>query len=262
MTRTISEINAKLDDLLICAQAEEADVDLFAPLPPKEDCPICYLPFPLRESESTFNVCCGKIICVGCHITNKMTMEENGFEDTCAFYRQPRPDPIDNIKALNQLMQKNNTDAFMAMAHRYQTGDGVSQSNMKALELFIRASDLGSAVVYGFIAVHYEHGYVVEKDGSKHRAFLEISAKRGSISCRRRLAKIEEENGNIDLAIKHWTVAANAGFQESLDELMRAFRDNIFAKEDLLQTLREFQASNDEMKSKARDDYVRWVKQN
>ena len=149
----------------------------------------------------------------------------------------------------------------MHMAHRHQTGDGVSQSNMKALELFIRASDLGSAVVYGFIAVNYKHGYVVEKDGSKSRAFLEISAKKGSISGRRRLAKSEEENGDIDMAIKHWIIAANAGFQESMDNLMRAFRDNVFAKEDLLQTRREFQTSSDEMKSEARDDYVRMQKQ-
>ena len=40
--------------------------ELFIEHPPREDCPICFLPLPLRASEMEFRSCCGKIICNGC----------------------------------------------------------------------------------------------------------------------------------------------------------------------------------------------------
>src|SRR5210317_811966 len=46
--------------------AELHDEELFKEHPPHEDCPICLQPLPLESSESTFQSCCGKIICNGC----------------------------------------------------------------------------------------------------------------------------------------------------------------------------------------------------
>ena len=39
------ELEARLDNLLATAQEETAD--MFAPIPEKEECPICLLPLPL-----------------------------------------------------------------------------------------------------------------------------------------------------------------------------------------------------------------------
>jgi vacuolar-type H+-ATPase subunit B/Vma2 len=38
----------------------EKDEELFQPCPPREDCPICFLPFPGRAA-STYQPCCGKV---------------------------------------------------------------------------------------------------------------------------------------------------------------------------------------------------------
>ena len=46
--------------------AELHDKKLFKQPPPKEDCPICYLPLPSLTSGFQYMLCCGKIICSGC----------------------------------------------------------------------------------------------------------------------------------------------------------------------------------------------------
>ena len=34
--------------------------------PPKEDCPVWFLPLPIRDYEHIYQACCGKIVCSGC----------------------------------------------------------------------------------------------------------------------------------------------------------------------------------------------------
>src|SRR5210317_1395764 len=45
--------------------AELHDEALFKEPPPREECPICLLPLPLDARQTTFQSCCGKIICEG-----------------------------------------------------------------------------------------------------------------------------------------------------------------------------------------------------
>ena len=70
---------------------------------------------------------------------------------------------------------------------------------------------------------------------------------------------MEAASGNVNTAIKHWKVAACAGSQDSVDRLMNAFKNNHFPKEELALVLRAFQASNDEVKSEARDKAALWM---
>ena len=70
------ELEARLDNLLATAQAETADIDLFAPIiiAEREECPICMIPLPFLAKETRFMICCGKRICCGC--TYKQTMTD------------------------------------------------------------------------------------------------------------------------------------------------------------------------------------------
>ena len=61
-------------------------------------------------------------------------------------------------------------------------------------------------------------------------------------------------NGDNQTSIRHIKVAACAGDQESMNCLVANYRNKLLSKDDLTQTLRAFQASRDEMKSKDRDD--------
>ena len=84
-------------------------------------------------------------------------------------------------------------------------------------------------------------------------AFLEVAAKKGSIYAHKCLAINHKEAGNNQLSIDHWKVAANAGDQVAMDNLMKAYKEKSISKEDLTKTLRAFQTSSNEMKSTDRD---------
>ena len=151
------ELEARLNNLLSTAQEETANIDLFAPLPLKEECSVCMHPLPFDEGEIAFMTCCGKQICNGCSYKNINTEMKKGVtieEFKCAYCRQltSKSNPT---KELKRLMKKNNTQAFVQMGIRYKEGVGVFQSDTKSLELIIRAAELGSAPVYFEIGMNY-----------------------------------------------------------------------------------------------------------
>ena len=253
------ELEARLDNLLSTAQDETKDIDLFAPVPEREECPVCLQTLPLREDETLFMTCCGKKVCCGCIIKSKMVDRQNGVPEhkqKCAFCRQPSP--TNEIKALKKLMKKNNPDAFYQMARNYREGkgNGVMQSETKSLEMCIRAAELGHPNAYAVIGTYYVKGFAMEQNISKALEFYEVGAKKGSLGAHNDLAITHKRCGNIDLYIKHMKLVASAGHQEAMDSLMNAYKEKLLSKEDLTQILRACQASQNEMKSKDRDIYV------
>ena len=177
------ELEARLDNLLATAQEETADIDLFAPIKAREECPICMTPLPFVESEITFEICCGKNICQGCSYKQTIIEIKEGVpknKHKCAFCCQP--DPKNNVKALKKLMKKNNPNAFFQMALQYKTGEITLQSDTKALEMYICAAELGNAQAYALIAHYYEAGNLVAKNMSRAFAFLHKAAMKGSFT--------------------------------------------------------------------------------
>lgn len=191
---TTLELEARLNNLLSTAQAETADVDIFTPIAEKEECPICFIPLPLSmkiEGDIVFMPCCGKMICCGCIYKNVKTENAKGVpikEHKCAFCRQ-LIEPKSIIKSAKKLMKRNNPHAFMRMADHYKTGDGVFQSNTRALEMRICAAELGHADAFLEIADNYEEGIAVDQDWSKALGFYEVAAKKGSIEAHKWLSK-------------------------------------------------------------------------
>ena len=123
----------------------------------------------------------------------------------------------------------------------------------KSLEMRICAAELGHADAFVNIGCRYDEGIVVEQDKSKALEFYEVGAKKGSVSAHQYLALYHGRRRNIDESVRHCKVAASAGDQQSMDGLMKAYRDKLLTKEDLTQTLRAFQTAKDLMKSKDRD---------
>ena len=251
------DLEARLDNLLSTAQAETADIDLFAPIIEREDCPICMIPLPINEDQNVFKACCGKSICMGCAIKHRLTDKDKkgaSWRDDykCPFCQQPKSGSV--IKSLKKLMKKNNPDAFMQMAKGYKEGDGVLQSDTRTLEMHIRAAELGHANAFDHIGCAYDNGIAVEQNMSKALEFYEVGAKKGSVSAHQHLTDFQGERGNFDESIKHCKVAASAGDQESMDKLVRLYKNEFVTKEDLTQTLRAFQTAKNAMKSKDRDE--------
>jgi len=148
------------------------------------------------------------------------------------------------------------------MARYYHLGNtGLIQSNTRALEMYICAAELGHAEAFVNIGCRYEEGTVVEQNLSKTLEYYEVAAKKGSLSAHKFLLMFHGTNGDIQTSIRHIKVAACAGDQESMDNFMKAFRDELVSKEDLEQTLRAFQASKDLTKSKDREDIYALIDQ-
>ena len=253
------DLEARLDNLLATAQKETADFDLYAPITERRECPICMLPLPLGSNETTFMNCCGKFICQGCMYKGVVTNLKNGTPQDeikkCVFCRQL---PVKNvIKALKKLIKRNNALAYIQMAGHYIEGEGVFQSDTKSLELIACAAELGEVEAFSRIGSFYLDGTAVEEDISKAVEIFEVGAKKGSISAHQRLAEFHGINENIQDCIEHTKVAASAGDQIAMDNLMANYKVNkLLSKEDLSQTLLAFQTSRNEMKNKERDDAI------
>ena len=255
MNKDLMKTCARLDDLLTRAQADSSDVDLFAHLAMKEECPICHLPIPHRINEVFHLSCCGKEMCGGCRFEIESEITMGKLEDECALCRQPHSGH--SIHGIQQRMQKRTPYAYeyLVLGDAYKRGCGVPQSDKEALQMFIRSAELGNATAFAVISTYYSEGLLVKKNLSRSIEFLGISVKLGSVEAREVLALIEAGNGNSNKAVRHWTVAAGAGSQESLDHLKEKFKDALVSKDHLTQALYAFHAYNQEKKSESRNEY-------
>jgi TPR repeat protein len=75
----------------------------------------------------------------------------------------------------------------------------------------------------------------------------------GHTYARHNLGIVEENNGHIERAVKHYIIAANLGFEMSIKVLWRHYSAGNITKEDLEATLRTHQAAIDATKSSQRD---------
>jgi len=70
--------------------AELHDDALFKQPPKEEDCPICFLRMPIRNTGRKYKACCEKVICSGCACAPVYDNEGNKVaEETCPFCRTP-----------------------------------------------------------------------------------------------------------------------------------------------------------------------------
>ena len=96
----------------------------------------------------------------------------------------------------------------------------------------------------GNIEAHFKLG-VVEKDEEKAVFHYEKAAIGGHPEARHALAVIEEENCNMERAVKHAVVAANQGYELSMKALWRYYSAGYITKEELEAALRTNKAAID-----------------
>ena len=233
--------------------AELHDEKLFKEPQPPEECPICMLPPPLYDNSTgtTFHTCCGKEICDGC----EYAMAESGAKELCPFCRTPyAKSDKEEIIRLKKLMEKGNPNAYYQLAGYYDNGScGLPQDLAKANELYLKAGELGHAGAYYNLGNSFQNGQGVEVDRKKAKHYFELAAMNGSVKARYNLGATEYNAGNHQRAFKHFQLAASAGLKESLDMVKKGYMAEHVTKEEYANTLREYQKSQDETKSDARD---------
>ena len=239
--------------------AELHDELLFKEPPPCEECPICMLPLPL-DNNYRYYACCGKSICDGCiYAMHKATMKKGKKwkENVCAFCRTPpRPDE-EFIRQLRQLLEKGNASACYELARCYANGkNGLPQDRVKAKELYLKAGEFGCAAAYCNLGYAYHAGDGVEIDKKKSIQFYQLAAMKGDVFARYNLGATELKAGDFHRAYKHFMISARAGYTKSLDLVKHGFMNGHVTKDQYANTLREYQKSQDEMKSDTRDKAV------
>jgi len=202
------------------------DDELFAPTPPRPDCPICFLAMP-SWTCSAYQPCCGKILCIDCMRAHY----ESSPNCLCPFCRAPAIVTDDErFILLQKRINANDGDACLEMGRHYRTESlGLKQDYEKALELFHQAVELGSIVAHHFIGVAYLLAIGVKGDKKKSLHHLRLAAIGGVLESRYALAAQAYNSGNLQLAMKHLIVSAKAGHDESM-KLIRGIRSR-FPKE-------------------------------
>jgi len=227
-----------------------AEEKLFKDVEPDE-CPICMLPRPIETNTSTFQSCCGKLICNGCIYAMKISEGK----DLCPFCRRPpaktNEERIDRIK---KLMDNGNPNAFDHLGSFYLTGQfDLPQDHQKANELYLKAGKLGYADGYYNLGNAFCQGRGVEEDMKKAKYYWELAAMDGHLHARYNLGALEGMAGDESRAMKYNISAAKAGDKGALDEVKVRFSRGDVTKDEYADTLRAYQTRQEEMKSDARD---------
>ena len=261
--------------------AKIRDEALFKEPPPKEDCPICFLPLPSRliccvslppatissvpiydfaganeeladEATEDCYPCCGKTICRGCIYSS----HKSGNTRKCPFCNSDRGSKTNEemVEEMMKRVEANDADSICMLADSYYQGlNGLQQDQTKAMELYARAITLGCSEAHGKLGGIYHEG----GDMKKAKFHCEAAAMAGHEVARFNLGSMEDNSGNMERAIKHWAIGASAGCYRAMHALITFFKQGIGSRESIDSTLAAYNASSAEMRSEARDAFIR-----
>jgi len=237
------------------------------PPPPKEDCPICFLPMPMKliccfslppatissvpifdfamaneelanmETE-TYLSCCGKSICGGC----VHSFHKSGGILNCPFCKTNRMGTTgaDHVEELMKRVKANDAVATYVLAGWYHHGghDGLQQDQDKAKELWTHAADLGCS------KSHFNLGGTGEgwRHSKKAKFHFEAAAMAGHEDARHQLGVMDYTSGtaersmnHITIALNHWIIAASAGSYHAMHNLIPFFKSGFVRENQLTQ---------------------------
>ena len=238
--------------------------ELWEPIPPTPDCPICLVPMPFDNSKVDYLWCCGNTICSACNkeyfrsisiinSTRKATLPP--LPRACLFCRdsQQTMSQADFIERYKSRVRRGDGRAAWNLAAYYQRGYyGLARDESRALQMYHTAANLGSVEVLSNLGFYYTNKYNAAGEKENGMMYLKIGASKGYVYAHIELADIESSNGNSALAMKHLRLAASAGHVPSMKRLWTSFQKKDLSKVDLEETLRAHKAACDQMSSIAR----------
>jgi len=104
----------------------------------------------------------------------------------------------------------------------------------------------------GYGCCRYDEGNL-----KKAKFYYEAAAMAGHEEARYNLANVEGNAGYVERAVKHWTIAASAGHYTAMHHLRICFEQGHVCRESIDSTLTAYNNSCAEMRSEARDTYMR-----
>ena len=235
---TPKDVGKRLNALAKKVEEELEGADLFAPLLPTEDCAICLVPLSRLSSQKFYQACCGNEICKACCIENEESINKQNEKNadnkdkkpipfSCPFCREPNPPGLEYLRQLHARGLQNDHKAFTLAGEIYRVGGRageIPKDELKALDCWIQAIELGSPEACVDIGNIYDHGNGVAVDKGKAALFYRMGALRGDIAAHHNIGFAEYNIfGNHEIGIRHWKIAAEAGSQVSLDALKKIY---------------------------------------
>jgi TPR repeat protein len=182
-----------------------------------------------------------------------MHSENMGKCPYCNAETMGKTDEEDN-EVLKKRVAVNDAGAMSALADWYHLGvHGLLQDREKALEFWKQAAALGSSHAHFHLGNEYRQG----GDLKKAKFHLEAAAMAGEEVARYNIGVMENESGNVERALKHWMIAASAGHYLAMDNLLIAFNRGSVSRNAIDSSLIAYNKSCVEMRSAARDAYIR-----
>ena len=152
-------------------------------------------------------------------------------------------------------MEAHDAASIYLLANSYQHGlRGFQQDHAKAMELYVRAANLGCSKAHNQLGGIYQG----VGDLKKAKFHLEAAAMAGHEVARNTLGGMEYNSGNFERAIKHWTIAASAGHYIAMNNLRALFEDGVVSRESINAILAAYNKSCAEMRSESRDACIQW----
>ncbi|EJK55673.1 hypothetical protein THAOC_24568 [Thalassiosira oceanica] len=222
-------------------------------LPEGHTCPLCCLPIALPlENHSFLKTCCMKTVCNGC----LLALCQHGMWETCPFCRTPTQ--FSDAAAL-PLVQKRvdarDPKATEYLAQAYYNGSyGLEKDVPRAIELWTEAARLGDLDAHCILGIIYCDGEAVEEDVARSVRHWQQAAIQGHPESRLMLGAHEYGNGNNEVAVQHWMIAAKLGCKISLNRIKDMFVKGHATKAQYAEALRGYQTALEETKSTQREE--------
>ena len=252
-SRIVDALSEELNKIVI------SDDDLFKDPPPKQECPICFLPMAYAVGVGVVQVhqpCCGKILCDGCLLAAKGEMDNGNIKECCPFCREPVPNSEEELLIrCKKRMEAGDAEALYMLGCLYENGHGgLPQDKKKGFELMLQAAKLGSINAhYSITNSYWNGGNLDEKNEEKVEHHYKLAAIGGHEKARHNLGIIEQEiYEDMDKAMKHYMISARAGYAASLKEVGVGYKKGYVTKDEYASALRAYKNSQDEMKSEQR----------
>jgi TPR repeat protein len=207
-----------------------------------------------NENMEKYYPCCGKSICRGC----VYSFCAAGNIGKCPFCNSDRGSKTneERVRELMRRVEANDAASVCMLANSYHNGlNSFQQDHAKAMELYNRATELGCNKAHNQLGIIYDRGGNLKKA----KFHWEAAAMAGHELARNNLGCMEAESGNIERAVKHLTIAASAGDYQSMHHLKKCFEQGYVSRESINSTLEAYNNSCAEMRSEARDAYIRVV---
>jgi len=220
------------------------------------DCPICYLPIPVRESRQdplsySLYTCCMTMVCNGCiYFKNEYDLNRR-LTPSCPFCRALLSNSEEKMIEDVEKRAADGSPLAIWRLGRLKIHDGDVAG---ALDCWHKAAKLGSVAAHYELSIAYnvrlEGHVVVHNNRERFQYHSEQAAMGGHPVARYNLGLNEMLDGNTDRALRHLTIAARQG---SLGALSMLEKCPLFSEQEYNAVYREHQEAMKKMESHQRN---------